>query len=45
MKKILFAIALTSVLASCGAFSGGDSEQLKAENESLKIELDRKSVV
>ena len=39
MKKILFAIALTSVLASCGAFSGGDSEQLKAENESLKIEL------
>ena len=43
MKKILFAIALTSVLASCGAFSGGDSEQLKAENESLKIELtDRK---
>ena len=39
MKKILFAIALTSVLGSCGAFSGGDSEQLKAENESLKIEL------
>lgn len=39
MKKILFAIALTGTLASCGAFSGGDSEQLKAENESLKIEL------
>lgn len=39
MKKILFAIALTSVLTSCGAFSGGDSEQLKAENETLKTEL------
>ena len=34
MKKILFAIALTSVLASGGAVSGGGGE-----NESLKIEL------
>ena len=39
MKKLAVLIVCAAVMASCDSFSGGSKNQLKAENDSLLMEL------
>lgn len=42
MKKLAFLVVCAAVVASCDSFSGGSKSQLKAENDSLKMELNQR---
>lgn len=42
MKKLAFLVVCAAVVASCDSFSGGSKDQLKAENDSLKMELNQR---
>lgn len=43
MKKLAVLIVCTAVMASCDNFSGGSKDQLKAENDSLLMELTQRN--
>lgn len=43
MKKLAVLIVCTAVMASCDSFSGGSKDQLKAENDSLLMELTQRN--
>lgn len=43
MKKLAVLIVCTAVMASCDSFSGGNKNQLKAENDSLLMELTQRN--
>ena len=43
MKKLAFLVVCAAVVASCDSFSGGSKDQLKAENDSLKLELNQRN--
>lgn len=43
MKKLAVLIVCTVVMASCDSFSGGSKDQLKAENDSLLMELTQRN--
>lgn len=43
MKKLAVLIVCAAVMASCDSFSGGNKSQLKAENDSLLIELTQRN--
>lgn len=43
MKKLVVLIVCGAVMASCGNLSGGDKDQLKAENDSLLMELTQRN--
>lgn len=43
MKKLVVLIVCVAVMASCGNLSGGDKDQLKAENDSLLMELTQRN--
>ena len=43
MKKLAVLIVCTAVMASCDSFSGGSKNQLKAENDSLLMELTQRN--
>ena len=43
MKKLAVLIVCAAVMASCDSFSGGSKDQLKAENDSLLMELTQRN--
>ena len=43
MKKLAVLIVCAAVMASCDSFSGGSKNQLKAENDSLLMELTQRN--
>ena len=43
MKKLAVLIVCTAVMASCDSFSGSSKDQLKAENDSLLMELTQRN--
>ncbi|WP_299993019.1 hypothetical protein [uncultured Bacteroides sp.] len=43
MKKLAVLIVCTAVMASCDSLSGGSKDQLKAENDSLLMELTQRN--
>lgn len=43
MKKLAILIVCAAVVASCDSFSGGKKDQLKAENDSLLMELTQRN--
>lgn len=43
MRKLAFLVVCAAVVASCDSFSGGSKDQLKAENDSLKMELNQRN--
>lgn len=43
MKKLAVLIVCAAVMASCDSFSGGNKDQLKAENDSLLMELTQRN--
>jgi DNA repair exonuclease SbcCD ATPase subunit len=43
MKKLAVLIVCAAVMASCDSFSGGKKDQLKAENDSLLMELTQRN--
>lgn len=43
MKKLAVLVVCAAVMASCDSFSGGSKDQLKAENDSLLMELNRRN--
>jgi len=43
MKKLAFLIVCAAAMASCSSFSGGNKDQLKAENDSLLMELTQRN--
>lgn len=43
MKKLAFLVVCAAVVASCDSFSGSSKDQLKAENDSLKMELNQRN--
>ncbi|MCI1682527.1 MAG: hypothetical protein LKI39_08230 [Bacteroides sp.] len=43
MKKLAILIVCAAVMASCDSFSGGKKDQLKAENDSLLMELTQRN--
>ena len=43
MKKLAVLIVCTAVMASCDGLSGGSKDQLKAENDSLLMELNQRN--
>lgn len=43
MTKLAVLIVCTAVMASCDSFSGGNKNQLKAENDSLLMELTQRN--
>ena len=43
MKKLAVLIVCGAVMASCNGFSGGSKDQLKAENDSLLMELTQRN--
>ncbi len=43
MKKLAVLIVCAAVMASCDSFSGGNKNQLKAENDSLLMELTQRN--
>lgn len=43
MKKLAILIVCAAVMASCDSFSGGNKDQLKAENDSLLMELTQRN--
>lgn len=43
MKKLAVLIVCTAVMASCDSFSGSSKDQLKAENDSLMMELTQRN--
>lgn len=43
MKKLAILIVCAAVVASCDSFSGGSKSQLKAENDSLLMELTQRN--
>lgn len=43
MRKLAFLVVCAAVVASCDSFSGGSKGQLKAENDSLKMELNQRN--
>lgn len=43
MKKLAVLIVCVAVLASCDSFSGGSKDRLKAENDSLLMELTQRN--
>lgn len=43
MKKIAFLIVCAAVMASCDGFTGGNKDRLKAENDSLLMELSQRN--
>lgn len=43
MKKLAVLIVCTAVMASCDSFSSGSKDQLKAENDSLLMELTQRN--
>ena len=43
MKKLAVLIVCPAVMASCDSFSGGSKDQLKAENDSLLMELTQRN--
>lgn len=43
MKKLAILIVCAAVMASCDSFSGGKKSQLKAENDSLLMELTQRN--
>lgn len=43
MKKLAVLIVCAAVMASCSGFGGGNKDQLKAENDSLLMELNQRN--
>lgn len=43
MKKIAFLVVCAAVMASCDSFTGGNKDRLKAENDSLLMELSQRN--
>ena len=43
MKKLAVLVVCAAVMASCDSFSGGNKDQLKAENDSLLMELTQRN--
>ena len=43
MKKLAVLMVCAAVMASCDSFSGGNKDQLKAENDSLLMELTQRN--
>ena len=43
MKKLAVLIVCAAVMASCDGLSGGSKDQLKAENDSLLMELTQRN--
>lgn len=43
MKKLVGVIVCGVIVASCDSFSGGNKERLKAENDSLLMELTQRN--
>ena len=43
MKKLAVLIVCAAVMASCDGLSGGSKDQLKAENDSLLMELTQRT--